>query len=320
MKAQLLLASLLVFGAAVAIVYYVGVPAMVQAQTVRVAVDRFVSGAEPYRGAEFCKSCHAQEYEEWSGSLHAKTYTEAHFAIRVQELGWGMPEERCLSCHAPLTTKGRAKEEGVTCEVCHGPGMTRTVVRDICVRCHGMGGSSPSNTILGTPMEFEVSQAKEQGMTCVDCHMPKQGAANFHGFRGSRVEPDTYRGTVRIESITRRDNQIIITVKNLVAGHSLPTGAPENVIFLEVVGLDSQGQQVYQNEYRFQKNVFEFRTMPMWVMSDTRLTDGEQRELAFNLPASASRVSALVEIKPRLWNGEFSEFVIDQMEASVAVK
>lgn len=306
-------AMLLVF------LYYVAVPAMVQSRTVQVMFDRFVTGSEPYRGAEFCKTCHPQQYEQWSQSLHAKAYTEGHFAVRTEELAWGMPTERCLYCHSPLAKQGMAKEEGITCEVCHGPGMTRSIVRDVCVRCHGMamGGDTPTTTILSTPMEFEISTAKREGLTCADCHLPKQGDIHFHGFQGSRVAPQSYSGVVRVEGIERRGAQVVVTVKNTVTGHWLPTGAETNLIFLEVVASDAQGRLVSQSEYRFEKGVFFFRTMPMWVTNDTRLRDDERREIAFDVPMAASRVGATVKIKPRLWNEDWVEFVIDQKEIAV---
>ena len=313
------LAALLVVVVVVVFLYYVAVPAFVQSRTAQAVFDRFVTGNESFQGAEFCKTCHAQHYEQWSQSLHSKAYTEAHFAERAEELGWGMSKESCLYCHSPLAKQGVAKEEAITCEVCHGPGMTRAVVRDVCVRCHGQpmwGGTDPSTTILSTPFEFADSSAKREGITCVDCHMPKQGGISFHGFQGSRVAPETYKGVVRVEGIERRGGQVVVTVRNTVTGHWLPTGAETNVIFLEVVAFDAQGQTVHQSEYRFEKSVFFFRTIPMWVTGDTRLRDGEQRQVAFDVPASTTRVSATLKIKLRLWNNKFDEFVIDQKDVA----
>lgn len=255
-----------------------------------------------------------------SGSLHAKAYTEAHFAARAEELRWGMPLDRCLACHSPLSTQGLAKEEGVSCEVCHGPGMTRAVVRDVCNRCHGQATDNrdPSSVVLSTPLEFEPSLARREGATCGSCHLPKQGDMTFHAFAGSRVAPESYAGTISIQQVEVRDGQLEVTLKNNVTGHWLPTGAETNVILLEVTALDSRGQNAGQREYRFEKKTFFFRTMPMWVTGDTRLRDGELRKLAFQFPASAARVSAAVKIQPLLWDGQFGEFVIDQKAVAVA--
>ena len=103
--------------------YYVAIPAFVQSQTAQVAYEHYVSGNDSFRGAQFCKTCHPKHYEQWSQSLHAHAYTEPHFAVRAEELNWGMPTERCLYCHTPLEKQGVARHEGITCEVCHGPGM-----------------------------------------------------------------------------------------------------------------------------------------------------------------------------------------------------
>ncbi|CAB1370430.1 protein of unknown function [Denitratisoma oestradiolicum] len=214
-------------------------------------------------------------------------------------------------------------EESITCEVCHGPGLTQAVVRDVCKGCHGqpLGETEPEPSAImqSTPLEFERSVAKRDGQTCPDCHMPKQGGMSFHGSKSSRVAPESYKGVVRVENIERRSSQIVVTVKNNVTGHWLPTGAATNVIFLEVVGYDAKGQVAYQNEHRFEKSVFSFRKMPMAVTGDTRLKDNEKREVTFDVPMSVVRISATLTIKPRLLSGEAVEFVIDHRDTAIGL-
>jgi len=86
-----------------------------------------------YVGASACKLCHKAElqgrqYVIWQGSAHARSSvnlsTEAAAAI-AKDAGVADPagSPHCLGCHAPLAAKApELKAEGVTCEVCHGPG------------------------------------------------------------------------------------------------------------------------------------------------------------------------------------------------------
>jgi len=86
-----------------------------------------------YVGAAKCKICHrsekqGQQFTIWEESKHSKSisaFSSSEAAARAQEMGVDNPAEspECLKCHAPLHEKApELKEEGVTCEVCHGPG------------------------------------------------------------------------------------------------------------------------------------------------------------------------------------------------------
>lgn len=86
-----------------------------------------------YVGAKKCEMCHktekqGQQFPLWEGSKHAKTsaaLTSPEAAEAAKALGVENPAEdpKCLKCHAPLYESAPDfKEEGVTCEVCHGPG------------------------------------------------------------------------------------------------------------------------------------------------------------------------------------------------------
>lgn len=83
---------------------------------------------------ETCRECHAEHYDEWSGSMHAYASEDPVFVAmnaRGQEETGGELGSFCVSCHAPMalregaTTDGRnlaelpAKLRGVTCYFCH---------------------------------------------------------------------------------------------------------------------------------------------------------------------------------------------------------
>jgi len=86
-----------------------------------------------YVGAAKCQICHktekqGQQYPLWEKSNHAKSFaalSTPQAAQNAQALGVSKPTDdpKCLKCHAPLADKvAELKAEGVSCEVCHGPG------------------------------------------------------------------------------------------------------------------------------------------------------------------------------------------------------
>jgi cytochrome c len=86
-----------------------------------------------YVGASKCQICHrtesqGQQYPIWQKSKHSTSFealSSPDAASIAQGAGVQNPPESaaCLKCHAPLSEKApELKAEGVTCEVCHGPG------------------------------------------------------------------------------------------------------------------------------------------------------------------------------------------------------
>lgn len=86
-----------------------------------------------YVGAAKCAMCHrtekqGQQQPIWEKSKHATSFNALSLpqaANYAQSAGVTNPAEspQCLKCHAPLFDKAAEfKAEGVTCEVCHGPG------------------------------------------------------------------------------------------------------------------------------------------------------------------------------------------------------
>jgi hypothetical protein len=86
-----------------------------------------------YIGVKKCEICHKSEaqgrqYPIWEGSLHAKSFealTSPMAAEAALGMGTAKPAEDpvCLKCHAPFAdSASELKTEGVSCEVCHGPG------------------------------------------------------------------------------------------------------------------------------------------------------------------------------------------------------
>ena len=84
-----------------------------------------------YVGAAKCRDCHRTEkqgkpYPIWEASKHAQSFNILKSETAKTEAGEQVPARQspaCLKCHAPLHEKAQdVSVEGVTCEVCHGPG------------------------------------------------------------------------------------------------------------------------------------------------------------------------------------------------------
>ncbi len=86
-----------------------------------------------YVGSAKCAICHktdkqGRQYPIWQASKHASScaaLSSPQAADYATPAGVKDPstDPKCLKCHSPLFEKAPdIKAEGVTCEVCHGPG------------------------------------------------------------------------------------------------------------------------------------------------------------------------------------------------------
>ena len=83
--------------------------------------------------SKFCSGCHPDQYEEWSGSMHAYATDDPVFRALNAKMQSEVPPEKktfCLSCHAPMAVRlGKSTDpaaldatpelKGVTCFFCH---------------------------------------------------------------------------------------------------------------------------------------------------------------------------------------------------------
>ncbi len=140
-----------------------------------------------YVGAKKCAECHAGElvgdqYGKWASLRHAKSPASlsgpcAFYAANAAGVKEPPGDPKCLRCHAPLFEKSPGfAGEGITCEVCHGPGSdyaknsvmtdkklakanglilhdtSLNVIMAYCLDCH--------NTPHGNPLEFSGAWEK----------------------------------------------------------------------------------------------------------------------------------------------------------------
>jgi nitrate/TMAO reductase-like tetraheme cytochrome c subunit len=122
--------------------------------------------AVSYIGSESCVTCHEGQYKEWNETAHSKAYSDPEFQVAWEEKG--SPDE-CLQCHTTGfdNSTGAYSFEGVTCESCHGAGLTMEVDSspELCGSCHtGEYGKEKYE-------EYKDGIHAGSGVTCVSCHV-----------------------------------------------------------------------------------------------------------------------------------------------------
>lgn len=81
-----------------------------------------------YVGAGKCKICHKSEkrgnqFGIWEQSSHSQSFTVLSSEKAKERAADASVNSKCLKCHSPLNEKApELREEGIGCEVCHGPG------------------------------------------------------------------------------------------------------------------------------------------------------------------------------------------------------
>jgi YVTN family beta-propeller protein len=148
-----------------------------------------------YVGVEVCTNCHAgtgagHQFSLWRASAHADAYAclWSPVAKRIAELS-GIPEEpqeapMCLGCHATAYDAEEWEmeetfhlEDGVQCEMCHGPGSEYMPME-----------------VMMNPQEAMMRGLRMPSTRdCMTCHMVKGshvaflGSANFDPMQGMKM-------------------------------------------------------------------------------------------------------------------------------------
>ena len=126
-----------------------------------------IAGVE-YIGSGQCKACHnkkseGQQWNKWKAMKHAKAYeallTEAAAEVAAKVGVAGPPAEapECLRCHTTALDV-LAKEDGVQCESCHGPGSL-----------HKEAGKKVMFS-KDSDVDPKVFLLKANEQTCIRCH------------------------------------------------------------------------------------------------------------------------------------------------------
>jgi hypothetical protein len=256
-----------------------------------------------HKGAEFCKSCHQEIYNQWkNNSRHAVATTAEsvreviHNLKRHTLLNYMLGgEDMCYACHGP-----KAADEGINCETCHGPALPDAPIEeshekvfklnrpdlekeDFCAKCHEIPG-------WVTPYgDWVETKLVEQGITCQKCHMDSpQSKHAYHGFDSLVIKQTIYKNDLSLNNIILNFPVLSLSIQNHIEAHGIPAGGPTRILSLEISFKDTKGGLLYKESETFAKY---HRVMPIlgfWpyeIVADKQLKAAEKRHLSFTLPS-----------------------------------
>lgn len=139
------------------------------------ASTRAASAQEPdtsgYAWAAACKDCHAEIYDAWSKTKHARTINR----LSGDERKAG---SACIGCHVsgprePVVVSGELVNANVQCESCHGAGKAH-------VEGAKAGNAAPAGLVK-----------KPQSAVCEACHNDK--SPHYRGFYYNALAPFVHK-------------------------------------------------------------------------------------------------------------------------------
>lgn len=236
------------------------------------APTRGEAAAQTFTSSLQCMDCHAEVYAEWEGSSHANSWVNPD----VRALSNDFSNTDCIDCHAPrpifetgvgkrVLPRSSRRNEGVDCIACHllpdghiagtfddPRASCRPVAKvdltreEYCAGCHDQHQ---------TVQQWRGSRYAEQGIGCIECHMPYRdgdpGRGRDHRCLGGH-DLDMVKSAVDLRG--RRDGERwVVELENVGAGHSFPTDERSRAADLFWRPLAGPGEEPgpWQQFYRF---------------------------------------------------------------------
>jgi len=275
--------------------------------------------AEPreFASSSACIECHAEAGAEWSGSWHAQAWNDPD----VLALSNGFANTDCIDCHAPrpvfetglgqrVLPRSARRAEGVDCITCHllpeseGGGVAGTLDEpsapcrpsaraeltraEFCAPCHDQHQ---------TVQQWQASRWAEEGVDCLDCHMP------FRGGDPGRGRDHTMHGGHSLELVRRAVElrarragsagaRVEVEVENVGAGHHFPTDERSRAADLFWRPLGGETPAAWRPLYRF-RSPYRDET----GVSDTLLPAHATKELVIDDPAAEGALEVALFFK-----------------------
>jgi mono/diheme cytochrome c family protein len=261
-----------------------------------------------------CGRCHAKQFREWRGSIHSQAMAPGVIAQLVPSAHAAKEGgfiESCQRCHAPLAEQQPRgafdpdlRAQGINCAACHvrnwqrngPPPVANTSLlsvpnypfaqndryerADLCMSCHQLSADTAVNgkPRLNTYREWLEGPYMPRGIQCQNCHMPNRE----HTFLGIH-HPETFRQGIAVETRSRKNQEgqleVVTTVKNVGAGHYLPTTpTPAAWVSFELVDDDGDGLRGTAREKRIGWHLV-FERGRWKEVEDTRIRPGESVRL-----------------------------------------
>lgn len=203
-------------------------------------------------------------------------------------------------------------ELGVDCVACHvsrngvtGSGRRSTAAHETIADRRFQDPAHASETLCGTchrstAEAWRGTKLAREGVTCLDCHMPRVNAPSVaggpererrsHGFPADKDDVMLRRG-INASLRTTGDGKAIFRIVNDRVGHHLPSGG--NFISVRLEARDGGGRVVREEVLVYGKD--EALLLDFWPFDrDERIPPGEEREVVFALPEGHGVVEAVV--------------------------
>lgn len=267
-----------------------------------------VAAPQQFTSSAQCSDCHSEVYAEWKNSAHANSWINPD--VRSQSNDFSNTD--CIDCHAPrpIFTTGVGKRvlprssrrsEGVDCIACHalpGGGVAGTIENatapcrpvarreiareEFCGVCHDQHK---------TVEQWKGSRYAEQGIGCIECHMPYRDGDPSRGREHTCLgghDLDMVKSAVQIRGV-RENEAWTIEVENVGAGHSFPTDERSRAVDMFWREVPAEGAQAGP-----WKQFYRFRSPYRWEVDivDNLLLVHETRRL----PLTAEGAQGSVEV------------------------
>ncbi len=196
--------------------------------------------SDEYVGPDTCVVCHTSKHEDWEESEHSTAFSNTEFQDEWDSEG--TPGE-CLECHTTGydSSSDEYAFEGVTCESCHGAGLTMEVDRsaELCGSCHtGEYGKNRYEDFL------EGTHATS-GVVCADCHVSEEdhtlelvstACASCH--TGDRIHSSGIIGTMQARALTAEEIAVQVQEEHdaLVSEISETEARTQTILLMMYVG------------------------------------------------------------------------------------
>ena len=191
-----------------------------------------------------------------------------------------------------------AETKGVFMPLDGKPRLFRS--QDACMGCHDQRNNSHGVPLCVTGAEYEQSNSK---VSCQSCHMSVTNGKADHSMGGGHNMGMLKRAMILDLTAAKAGESVdaVVYLENLQP-HTMPTGAPFRNIFIKVVGLNADGEEVWSN-FKTHPSTEDPQaylrlvllgedgkpTLPPMAKSqgdDTRLKPFEKRELKYAIPAA----------------------------------
>jgi nitrate/TMAO reductase-like tetraheme cytochrome c subunit len=289
---------------------------------------------------ESCIECHAPIAAEWRQSFHYLSVTGPFWGrIRAKRFDslFELLRVPCMNCHAPAdvldlpegsfpAVRTDALALGVDCVSCHvskqgimGPGHSVEAPHDMHADERFRDANLASTVLCGHCHEEIADHGKvvtawkrtsfaEEGVTCLDCHMPMIEAPvvegglprsrRSHRFLGDK-DKTMLNKALNASIVLAEDKQAIVRIVNDRVGHSFPA-AGTNWLLVRVTVEDEEGRVVEEKERGFGTREWIPGYLDFWpFVKVSKIHHGEQRDIAVQLPSTHGQVSA--EFRYRDW-------------------